>query len=60
MAFRREEIDLKKQEEGTISLLSQQQLEMQQEILHMIQQQHQDQQRQQQEQQRQRDRFQKQ
>lgn len=60
MALRREEIDLKKQEEGRISLLSQQQLKMQQEMLQMIQQQHQDQQKQQQEQQRQQERFQQQ
>ena len=38
VALRREEINLKKQEEGTISLLSQQQLKMQQEMLQMIQQ----------------------
>ena len=60
MALRREEIDLKKQEEGRISLLLQQQLKMQQEMLQMIQQQHQDQQKQHQEQQRQQERFQQQ
>ena len=38
VALRREEINLKKQEEGTISLLSQQQLKLQQEMLQMIQQ----------------------
>lgn len=58
MALRREEIDLKKQEEGRIALLSEQQVKMQQEMLQMIQQQHQDQQRQQQEQQRQQETFQ--
>lgn len=38
MDLRREEIDLKKQEEGKTSFLSQQQLKMQQEMLQMIQQ----------------------
>ena len=60
MALRREEVELKKKEEGRISLLSQQQLKMQQEMLQMIQQQHQDHQKQQQEQQRQQERLQQQ
>lgn len=60
MALRREEIKLKKQEEGRMSLLSQQQLQMQQDMLQMIQQQHQDHPRQQQEQQRQLERLQQQ
>ena len=47
IALRKEEIELKKQEEGRIAHLSEQQLKMQQDILQMIQQQHQEQQRQQ-------------
>ncbi|CAH3167816.1 unnamed protein product [Porites lobata] len=60
IALRKEEIELKKQEEGRIAHLSEQQLKMQQEMLQMIQQQHQNQQRQQQEQQRQQERLQQQ
>ena len=52
ISFRKEQIELKKQEEGRIAHLSEQQLKMQQDMLQMIQQQHQNQQRQQQEQQR--------
>ena len=47
IALRKEEIELKKQEEGRIAHLSEQQLKMQQDMLQMIQQQHQNQQRQQ-------------
>ena len=60
IALRKEEIELKKQEEGRIANLSEQQLKMQQDILQIIQQQHQNQQRQNQEQQRQQERFQQQ
>ena len=60
IALRKEEIELKKQEEGRIAHLSEQQLKMQQDMLQMIQQQHQNQQRQQQEQQRQQERLQQQ
>ena len=60
IALRKEEIELKKQEEGRITHLSEQQLKMQQDMLQMIQQQHQNQQRQQQEQQRQQERLQQQ
>ena len=45
IALTKEEIELKKQEEGRIANLSEQQLKMQQDILQIIQQQHQNQQR---------------
>ena len=60
IALRKEKIELKKQEEGRIAHLFEQQLKMQQDMLQMIQQQHQNQQRQQQEQQRQQERLQQQ
>ena len=60
IALRKEEIELKKQEEGRITHFSEQQLKIQQDMLQMTQQQHQDQQRQQQEQQRQQERLQQQ
>ena len=60
IALRKEETDLKNQEEGRIAHLSEKQLKMQQDMLQMIQQQHQNQQRLQQEQQRQQERLQQQ
>lgn len=60
MALRKEEIDIKKQEEARSSLLSEQQNKMQQQMLTIIQHQHQEQGKQQQEQQKQQERHQQQ
>ena len=60
MALRKEEIDLKKQEEARNSLLAEQQNKMQQQMLTIIQYQHQEQGKQKQEQQKQQERYQQQ